>query len=256
MEPDTLSGESIQRDLGTRIIGRQVVYYPSVTSTNDIARQAAAGGAPEGTVIVAGEQTAARGRLKRTWLSPAGNLAFSYVLYPSAERLASLIMVASTAVVQAVKSITRLEATIKWPNDIQINGRKLCGILIENDIKGSRICSVTGIGINVNRQMDAVPGIDLPATCLARELGREVPLVALARRLLIELDALYRSSPAIVFEAWRSRLVTLGKTVRARTSDAVYEGVAESVAPDGSLALRIPGGGLVRIIAGDVTLRG
>ena len=99
--------------LDTRIIGRNVLYYPSVTSTNEIARTEAGRGIQEGTVVVADEQTAGRGRLKRSWLTPAGNIAVSIVLYPEKQVLPSLIMMASLAVSHSIKAVTGLETQIK-----------------------------------------------------------------------------------------------------------------------------------------------
>ena len=258
MVEDSLSPTAITRDLPTRFVGQRVVYYPSVTSTNEVAGQEARRGAAEGTIVVTDEQTAGRGRLGRVWLSPRGGLAVSVVLYPSLSLLPSLIMLASLAVVHGVESATGLRADIKWPNDVLINGRKVCGILIESDVQGNRVnYSVIGIGVNVDVRLAGVPEIRSMATSLSDELGRDVSRLSVLRCLLVEFEKLYLTltSGGSIFEEWRDRLVTLGKSVRATTGDTVYEGVAESVTPDGSLLLRGPDGELTRIVAGDVTLR-
>ncbi len=255
---ESLSVASITRDLGTRFVGQRVIYYPSLTSTNAVAKQEAQQGAAEGTVILADEQTAGRGRLKRAWLSPKGNIALSIILHPSLAYLPSLIMLASLAVVHGIEAATGLNAQVKWPNDVLINGRKVCGILIESDVQGNTVnYTIIGIGINVNLRLTDFPEIQSIATSLSDELGREVSRLSVIRYLLVEIENLYLalSSGGSIYEEWRDSLVTLGKRVRVKTGEAIYEGIAESVARDGSLLLRGLDGSLTNIVAGDVTLR-
>ncbi len=221
------------------------------------ARVEAAKGAPEGTVIIAGEQTGGRGRLERTWLSPSGGIYLSIILYPDAGNLSSLIMVASLAVVHAVRAVTGLQAQIKWPNDVLIGGRKVCGVLIESGAReGDGIYAVIGLGINANIRTADFAEIPPAATSLSDELGRDVSRLEMLRKLLSEFERLYLSLPGeAVYQEWRHSLVTLGRRVRARSGVSVYEGVAESVARDGSLILRRPDGSRIPVYAGDVTLR-
>ena len=134
-QTEELSSQAIQNSLVTHIIGRRVLYYPSLPSTMDAARQEAISGAEEGTVVIAGEQTAGRGRLKRSWLGPTGNIAMSVVLYPRLSELPSLIMLASLGVVRSIEAVTSLKTDVKWPNDILIRGRKTSGILVETDAR-------------------------------------------------------------------------------------------------------------------------
>jgi BirA family biotin operon repressor/biotin-[acetyl-CoA-carboxylase] ligase len=253
----SLSPEAITRDLDTRLIGRRVIYYPSVASTNELAKIEARWGAVEGTVIIAGEQTAGKGRLKRAWLSPRGSLALSFILYPALEHLPSLIMVASLAVARSIKAVTGLEAGIKWPNDILLNGRKVCGILVESEVRGEAVdYAVIGIGVNVNLRVSDFPELLPTATSLSQEMGREVSLLGLVRGLLVEIERLYLAllGGGSIYEAWRDSLVTLGKRVYVVSGKASGSGIAESVAKDGSLLIRRPDGSLNRIVAGDVTL--
>ncbi|MFC1943460.1 biotin--[acetyl-CoA-carboxylase] ligase [Chloroflexota bacterium] len=258
MVGDSLSPAVITRDLETRFVGQKVIYYTSLTSTMEVARQEARRGVVEGTVIVADEQTAGKGRLKRTWLSPGGNIALSIVLYPRLAYLPSLIMLASLAVVHSIKAVTGLKSQIKWPNDVLINGRKVCGILIESDVQGNTVkYTIIGIGMNVDLRLADFPEILPIATSLGEELGRDVSRLSVIRCLLLEIERLYLvlSAGGSVYEEWRDSLVTLGKRVRAVTGETIYEGVAESVARDGSLLLRGLDGSLTKIVAGDVTLR-
>jgi BirA family biotin operon repressor/biotin-[acetyl-CoA-carboxylase] ligase len=248
----------IKRNLGTELIGKKVIAYPSLSSTNDIARREAKKGAREGTVVLAEEQTAGRGRIKRAWLSPKGSIALSIILHPTPTQLPFLIMVASLAVAHCLEKVSGLETQIKWPNDVLINNKKVCGILIESDVKGKAVdYAIIGIGINVNLLPTDFPEIAATATSLSRELGKELSRRELIRCLLVEVENLYLALPEgdIVFREWRDRLVTLGKEVKVSSGKTSYKGVAESVASDGSLLLRQPDGHLMKIVAGDVSLR-
>jgi BirA family biotin operon repressor/biotin-[acetyl-CoA-carboxylase] ligase len=256
MAEDNLSAAAIASHLGTRFVGQRIVYYPSVASTNEAAKQEVERGAAEGTVVVADEQTAGKGRIKRGWLTPKGNIALSIILYPLLDYLPYLIMVASLAVVHGIEAATGIKSEIKWPNDVLIKGRKVCGILIENKVRGDVVnYSVIGIGVNVNLNLDYFPEIRATATSLYDELRKNVSILGLIRRLLVEFEKLYSASPDAVFQEWRDNLVTLGKRVRVKSGETVHEGVAESVDKDGSLLLRSPDGALTKIVAGDVTLR-
>jgi BirA family biotin operon repressor/biotin-[acetyl-CoA-carboxylase] ligase len=258
MAEDSLSPAAISDGLDTRFIGQEIISYPSLPSTNDAAKGEAKKGAKEGTVIIAGEQTAGRGRIGRRWVSPPGSVALSIILYPPLAYLPSLIMVASLATANAIERVTRLKAQLKWPNDVLVSGKKVCGILVESDVKGNRVdCAVIGIGLNVNINLADFPGIAPSATSLSQELGGEVSRRRLIQGLLAEAERLYLALPEgdSVFRQWRERLVTLGQQVRVSSGEATYEGIAESVAPDGSLLLRQPDGNLLKVVAGDVTLR-
>ena len=257
MVEDNLSPAEITRNLKTDFIGKKIITYPSLSSTNDIAKREAKKGAREGTVVLAGEQTAGRGRIKRAWLSPRGSIALSIILHPTPAQLPCLIMVASLAVARCIEKVD-LKTQIKWPNDVLIKGKKICGILVESDVRGSAVdYAVIGIGINVNLKPAEFPEIAATATSLFNELGREVPLQEIVRCLLGEVENLYLALPEgdSVFREWRDRLVTLGKEVEVSSGKTSYKGVAESVASDGSLFLRQPDGNLIKIVAGDVSLR-
>jgi BirA family biotin operon repressor/biotin-[acetyl-CoA-carboxylase] ligase len=258
MRESSLTAADITDNLGTRFIGQRVIYYPRLKSTMDMARREAQQGAREGTVVIAEEQTAGRGRIKRAWLSPKGSIALSIILYPDLRYLSSLIMVASLGVVHAVEKVTGLKSQIKWPNDVLTNGKKVCGILIESGVKGKRLDYATvGIGINVNLRLSDFPEIPPTATSLSQELGRDVSQLDMLRCLLAEIEELYLALPAgdSVYQQWRDSLVTLGKRVQVSSDEITYEGIAESVASDGSLLLRQSDGSLTKIVAGDVTLR-
>jgi BirA family biotin operon repressor/biotin-[acetyl-CoA-carboxylase] ligase len=258
MIEENLSPIEISRNLKTDFVGQKVIAYPSLTSTNDIAKLEAKKGAREGTVVVAEEQTAGRGRLKRAWLSPKGSIALSIILHPTPAQLPSLIMVTSLAVVHCIEKVSGLKPQIKWPNDVLVNGKKVCGILIESDVRGNAVdYAVIGIGLNVNLNTADFPEIAATATSISQELGEKISRREMIRCLLVEVENLYLALPEgdSVFREWRERLVTLGKEVNINSGKASYKGIAESVASDGSLFLRQPDGNLIKIVAGDVSLR-
>ena len=258
MSANDLSPASITDNLETRFIGQRVTYYPRLTSTMDVAKQEAQRGSAEGAVIIAGEQTAGKGRVKRVWLSPKGNIALSIILYPGVTYLPYLIMLASLAVVRSIEAVAGLKAQIKWPNDVLINGRKVCGILAESDVRrGVAVYAIIGIGINVDLKLSDFPEILSTTTSLVGELGREVSRVDLIRCLLVEIERLYLALPGgeeSIYQEWRDRLVTLSKKVQVKSGRNILEGIAESVSRDGSLLLRHSDGSSTRIYAGDVTL--
>jgi BirA family biotin operon repressor/biotin-[acetyl-CoA-carboxylase] ligase len=258
MSEENLNPTSITKGLTTRFMGQNVLYYHSVTSTNDIARQQALQKAPEGTAVIADQQTTGRGRLKRAWVSPQGNIAVTVVLYPARKNLHYLTMLASLAVLHSIENTTGLECQLKWPNDVLIKNKKVCGILLESQAEADSVDYANiGIGINVNMKLADYPEIASIATSLADELGREVSRLEMIRNLFIEMEKLYlrlQAGESLLTE-WRDNLITLGKNVRVRSNEDVFEGIAEAVADDGSLLLRCPDGSLMKFMAGDVTLR-
>lgn len=252
--------DSVKERLTTAFLGRHIIQVGSVSSTQDLARGEAAEGALEGTVVVAEEQTAGRGRLGRPWVSPPGaNLYVTLVLRPSSERMRALSMVAPLAVAQAVEDTTGLSPRIKWPNDLLVEGRKLAGVLIDTEISGQTPqYALVGVGLNVNLDAQAVPEIATIATSLRQHLGREISREEMLAAFLNRFEMLYveseRGGPAVC-EAWRARLDTLGRQIRVASGGQVEEGLAEDVDGDGSLILRRADGSRVTLVAGEVTLR-
>jgi BirA family transcriptional regulator, biotin operon repressor / biotin---[acetyl-CoA-carboxylase] ligase len=257
MEDNNLSPDKITRGLKTRFIGQRVIYFPTLNSTMEAAKREAIWGAPAGTVVIADEQTAGKGRLQRSWISPRGGLAMSVILRPNLDYLPYMIMLSSLAVARGIEAVTGLRPQIKWPNDVLINEKKVCGILIENDIrKNNLVYTVIGIGINVNLHVTDFPEIASFATSLSDTLGKPVSRSDIARQILVEMEKLYQALPQgeSIFGQWRDRLVTLGQNVKVTMGETVLFGTAESVEKDGSLILRDEDFNLIKIVAGDVTL--
>ncbi len=204
--------DDITRGLATRVIGNRVIVLESTDSTNLRARELADQDAPEGTVIVADEQTAGRGRQGRSWRTePGTSLLFSVLLRPSLPSDRSVLMTfgAAVAVAEAVEEVTGLSAQTKWPNDLLLDGRKFCGILLEGTLGRAQTASIiVGIGINVN-QTGMPDGLRLPATSLRMITGRTIDRVALLRSTLAALDRWYATlqdgATAPLLDAWRAR---------------------------------------------------
>jgi BirA family biotin operon repressor/biotin-[acetyl-CoA-carboxylase] ligase len=248
---------SLQSRLHTKFVGRHLYYYRQLPTTMETAKELVKKGAAEGTVVIAGTQTTGRGRIGRTWLSPEGSLAMSVILKPPLKNLPHLVMLASLAVVRTIKQVADLEARIKWPNDVMIKSKKVCGILIENEVKGGRVnFAVIGIGINVNFNPLDFPEIADIATSLSHEVGTEIANVELTSTLLFELERLYLEAQAgaPVHKEWQESMETLGKRIKVKTGKAVEQGKAETVTENGNLILRRDDGSLAEIVAGDVTV--
>jgi BirA family biotin operon repressor/biotin-[acetyl-CoA-carboxylase] ligase len=248
---------SISSRLTTRFVGRHLHYYHQLPTTMETAKELVNKGAAEGTVVIADTQIAGRGRLARTWLSPEGSLAMSVILKPALKNLPQLVMIASLAVVRAIKQITGHETQIKWPNDVMLKGKKVCGILIENEVKGGKVnFAVIGIGINVNFNPPDFPEIAGIATSLSHEVGTEISIAELTGTLLFELERLYLEAQAgaAVHREWQENMETLGKRIKVNTGKTVEQGQAETVTENGNLLLRRADGSLVEIVAGDVTV--
>ena len=239
------------------MVGRRILSYERLPSTMDQAAHEARCGTIDGTVVQAKAQTAGRGRFQRSWVSPPGNLLLSVVFYPSHEGLPYLSIISSLAVARAIESETGLRPSIKWPNDVLIRGKKVCGLLVENALEGQAVrYAIVGIGLNISLDPSSLTGIADVATSLNVETGREVDAAQVLRRLLHELDELYVAlgEGHSSLEEWRQYLETLGKRVEVRWKDEVVVGYAQGVDAMGHLVLRGDDGTLLTLPAGEVTL--
>ncbi len=262
MENQDISIEKIKEGMDLRDVPTKIIIFPRLASTMEAAREEVQRGTGDETLIIAGEQTAGRGRSNHTWFSPIGNIALSYIIYTAAANFPYLIMVASLATAHSIEYVTGLRTQIKWPNDILIKGKKVAGILIESVFKGKperdlRYAAIIGIGINVASNVRDINEISAVATGLEDELGEKISREELIRAFLGDfkshrLDLVDGKTP---YNEWRDRLVTLGQKVTALWGDETLEGTAESVDESGALWIRRTDGTLTRVVAGDVTLR-
>jgi len=254
---DELSASAICKALRSDFFGQQVVYCPTIDSTNSVAKMLALQGAAEGTLVVADKQTAGRGRLGRRWLAPRGTcLLFSLVFRPGlkVERAQALNMICGLGVRQAIHELTALPAQLKWPNDIMLHGRKAGGILTEMSSRGELLeYVVVGIGLNVNVDITALPA-EFNATSIAHELGRMVPRLSLlqeAVRLIEQRYSALRAGESPLAD-WAAALETLGQRVQVHTGQGLWQGLATGVDDEGALLLRLDDGHLRRVLLGDI----
>ena len=258
--PDKLLPEEVLQGLKARLFKGPVHHFETLDSTNHLAKELAAQGAPEGTVVVAEAQTGGRGRLGREWNSPPGvGLYVSLVLRPMLPpmELPQITLTTAVAVVRAVHRVTGLAPGIKWPNDLLLNGKKLGGILTEMETESDRIRHVVvGLGLNVNNP-GFPPELAATATSLTLTVGGAFSRVHLLQAWLEEFEELYgrflnQRFPEIL-EEWKNSAVTLGKMVTVRQGPREISGQAMDVAPDGALLLRTANGEMVRVTSGEIT---
>ena len=258
--PDSLMAPVIARGLQTRWAGRQIVYLPSVDSTNRRARQLAAEGAPHGTLVIADEQTAGRGRRGRGWISPAGEGVFmSLILRPQSHpsEVARLSMQTALAVALSIAQTTGLDARIKWPNDIVCGGRKVCGMLLEMNADEQAVHDVVaGIGINVH-QTQFAPEIAQTASSLDLLSGKRVCRAALVRAFLEAFERTEAlAAQGALMDAYRARSATLGQRVQVIAPAGSFTGTALEVTDSGSLIVEDEEGQRREVLAADVSVRG
>ncbi len=248
--------------LDTERFGRNFVFFDETDSTNGEALRLAEGGSPEGTVVVADSQTAGRGRLNRQWFSPPGlNLYFSLVLRPSVQpaRVPQIALVTGMAVARCLGSLTSdLAVGVKWPNDVLLEGRKLCGILCDMRSEVDLVHHViVGVGINVNVDRSHFPDeIAETATSLKVALGREVSRARLLAGILLEMERAYTMWLESGLDAfrpiWQQRSVLKGRWVSVSALNERICGRVVDLAPSGALVVEQEDGTRREIASGDV----
>lgn len=240
----------------TKIIGNKIYHFETIDSTNIFAKELIAEDIEEGAVVVADVQLSGRGRNNRQWSSPKGGLWFSVILYPkiSPEKGMLVTMNASVAVALAIKDVANLDPEIKWPNDILIDGKKVCGILTENDARDNKFnYSIVGIGINVNNEIDY--NLQNIAISLKQKTGMKISRSELLRSILRFFDENYRKMNLGNFETnrklWLSFANIVGRKVRIKDGEEEITGDVNDIDKNGYLILETSIG-LTRIISGDI----
>jgi BirA family biotin operon repressor/biotin-[acetyl-CoA-carboxylase] ligase len=237
---------------------QRIHYFPEIGSTMDAARELARKGAREGTIVLAEAQTHGRGRLSRRWLSPEGGIYFTIILRPriSPAYAPRINLMVSVAVAVIIKKLFRLKAELKWPNDVLIEGKKVCGILAEMDAEMDVVNFVNvGIGINANT---SVPQFEKTATSLKDMLGRVISRKEFLRALLTEIERRQAQlmEPDLLAE-WKKLSVTLDEDVRIMSLGEEVTGRAIDIDATGALVVRVKDGSLRTVLVGDcIHLRG
>ncbi|WP_243290038.1 biotin--[acetyl-CoA-carboxylase] ligase [Bacillus sp. FJAT-47783] len=261
--PDKISANEIQLGLQTKRLGRVIHDYESVDSTQTIAQQLAGQGAKEGTIVVSDEQVGGRGRMARVWYSPKETgIWMSLILRPkiSIQRTPQLTLLAAVAIVQAIEEVTGLSPSIKWPNDILLNGKKVVGILTELQAEADQVHSVIiGIGINVNQKKQHFPEqIQSIATSLAIEKGEHISRARIIQQLLMNFEKLYHQYLEHGFKPikllWESYSISLNKMITARTLSGTIIGRAIGINEEGVLLLETESGKVKQIYSADIDM--
>lgn len=262
--PDVLSETEIGSDLCTSWAGRNLVCYAETDSTNNRAKEAGEKQAPHGMLFVADEQTAGKGRRGRTWVSPPGTSVYMTILLrpdiePSKAPMLTLVMGLSVA--EGIRKATGVEAKIKWPNDIVVNQKKVCGILTEMSTEIQSVNYVViGDGINTNQE-EFPEEIRQMATSLCLECGQPVRRAELIAAVMEQFEKNYETFMKTkdlsgLKEAYNAILVNCNRQVRILEPGNEYEAMAEGIDRMGELIVRLPDGQKKNIFAGEVSVRG
>jgi BirA family biotin operon repressor/biotin-[acetyl-CoA-carboxylase] ligase len=251
----------ITNQLITKTFGHTVFSFDTTNSTNTFAKGLQHHEAPHGTIIIAEEQTAGRGRLQRNWVSPKGkNLLFSIILYPNfgIEKISLLPFAGSLAIADAIETVTGLSSTCKWPNDVLVNGKKVCGMLLESSLGNSvQEKIVLGIGLNVNQE-EFSEELKFKASSLQIESGIVIDRVLLLQKILEELENRYEQLSHFpsrqLLNDWRMKALLFGKKITVLESEFSFAATAIDVAENGSLIIETEDGKKRNIFAGDVSL--
>lgn len=264
--PDVLNEQELTSRMKTKWAGRIVYYYDKTGSTNTDAKRLAAEGASHGTIVVADDQENGRGRRGRSWQSAAGsNVYFTIILRPEFEpdKASMLTLIMAMSVAEAVRDYCGIEAAIKWPNDIVVNKKKVCGILTEmetaletNDIQ----YVVIGVGINTN-QKEFPEDVRKIAGSLVNEGGKKVSRVGMIQKVMERFEENYESFVKVkdlsqMRQAYDALLVNKGRQVKVLDPKGEYTGIAEGINEKGELLVQKEDGRTEAVYAGEVSVRG
>jgi BirA family biotin operon repressor/biotin-[acetyl-CoA-carboxylase] ligase len=243
--------------------GNDIYIYRELTSTNAVAGELAAAGAPAGTIVLSGFQSAGVGRLRRAWVSPPGrSLLLSMVLRPrtDARRVPLLTLLCSVALAEAIRETTGCDARVKWPNDVLMRGKKVSGILAQTGARGDAGAYVIlGMGLNVNQTEDELPP-DLRdiATSLRIERGRRVSRAAALRCFVAHWNARFEAFSEggypYLREQWIANNLTLGREITVHGEGDPRRGTAVDIGERGGLVVRFADGAVEELLAEDVSL--
>lgn len=265
--PDVLSESEILSRLTTSWAGKTLYYFKETGSTNIDAKRFAEDGAPHGTVVVADRQIEGRGRRGKTWQSPAGSAIYMTVLLKpdfAPDKASMLTLVMALSVADAIAEVTGLSTGIKWPNDIVVNKKKVCGILTEMNAELDYIQYVViGVGINVNNgsSEEFAEEIRQMATSLKIESGMQISRAVLLERVLAHFEKNYDTFVRTLdlnglLDAYDARLLNLDQEVKVLDPKGEYTGIARGISPTGELLVERGNRETIQVYAGEVSVRG
>ena len=263
-ETQYIKSSEIQKDLNTKYIGKDLYVYNEVTSTNTVAKFLSRHDTENGTVIISERQTNAKGRSGKSWESPLGGVWLSIILKPNVDhsRLPLITIATGVAVAKTLERIGIKNAEIKWPNDILINGKKVCGILTEAVAKFNTIENViVGVGIDANLETKDLPEkLQAGTTTLKDELGRDGDENLLIKIFLEEFEKIseifYEKDYESILKEWRKRSYTIGKIVEVREPfNIYYDAYVVGIGKEGALIVEKIDGSLEKVISGECIIK-
>ncbi|MCP1185329.1 biotin--[acetyl-CoA-carboxylase] ligase [Paenibacillus sp. 1781tsa1] len=261
-KPDSIDATALQLALDTTVFGRKAVLLTSTLSTQGDVLKLAEQGQAEGAVVIAEEQTGGRGRFGRQWFSPPGKgIWMSVLLRPDLplQHTPQLTLLTGVAVCRAIRTCTGADAGIKWPNDLLIDGRKVCGILLESTVEDHevRYC-IAGIGVDVNFDPEDYPeDLTTIATSLKMATGQAVDRTKLTAAILTELEQLYflyqKEGFGVISALWEALSVSLNREITVTNPQGVIEGKAIGLDASGALLVEKHGGEHALVISGEIS---
>ena len=263
-QTEHIKASEISKDMNTKFVGRNLYVYPEVGSTNAVAKFLSENGIENGSVVIAEKQTAGRGRTGKSWESPLGGVWLSIILAPDVDdsKIPLITLATGVAVAKTLEKIGIDNPEIKWPNDLMLNDKKVCGILTEAVTNFNKIRNViVGVGIDANFSTDELPeelkGI---TTTLKEELGKEVDKNLLIKIFLEEFEEICElfnhDCHETILTEWRKRSYTIGKTVEVKKpSNKTYDAYAIGISKEGSLVVEKSDGSLEKVISGECTIK-
>jgi len=263
-DTEYIKQSEITEGLDTSYIGKELYIYKEVSSTNTVAKFLSRHGVENGTVIISEKQTKAKGRSGKSWESPLGGVWLSIILNPNVDhsRLPLITLSTGVAVAKTLERIGVENPEIKWPNDIMINGKKVCGILTEAVAKFNTIENViVGVGIDANLEVDDFPKeLQDGTTTLKKELGREGNENLLIKIFLEEFEKIakifYEKDYELILKEWRKRSYTIGKIVEVREPfNTYYDAYVVGIGKEGALIVEKIDGSLEKVISGECIIK-
>ncbi|MFQ5354498.1 MAG: biotin--[acetyl-CoA-carboxylase] ligase [Thermodesulfobacteriota bacterium] len=258
---ETFNKLSISAGMPTELIGQEIHFFDTLPSTNERAALLAIEGEPEGSVVICDTQTNGRGRLGRSWSSPPGvNLYASIILRPRAavHELQGITLLGAVAVAETVALFSKKTPSVKWPNDVLLDSKKVAGILMEMHTEGEMArFVVAGIGVNLNMDPRLLPNpLNREATSIRNSGGRAVPRADFTRALFLSLELWYKTflkkGLSAIIEAWRGYFLAEGKPVEVRSHQKTVKGICLGVDNFGALLIRDSSGVTKKVLSGDL----
>ena len=259
--PGKMTADTIRMALHSNTFGQDIYYFAQVDSTQKLANELANGGAKEGTIIVADEQTKGRGRLAREWYSPKySGIWMSLICKPNIpiQQAPQLTLLTAVAVAQAIEEVAEVSPFIKWPNDILLNGKKVTGILTELQAEADRVHSIIiGIGMNVNQEQEDFPDeLQNKASSLRVEMGEIYPRERILASILKHFEVLYfrymEDGFSHIKQLWESYAISVGKKITATTINDKIIGIALGITDEGVLLIKDDHGQIHSIYSADI----